>query len=67
MLSDYSDGWEDGFCEGYKDSKGQLSLCPITPLCPLPKLECQSGYKCGYNRGFKYGMCVGYGRSNCKK
>lgn len=52
---DYSDGWEDGYCEGWKDVKGNLALCPLTPLCPLPELKCSEGYKCGYNRGFKAG------------
>ena len=56
MQSDYEEGWEDGYCEGWKDVKGQMALCPLTPLCPLPKLECSEGYKCGYNRGFKAGM-----------
>tara|TARA_B110000037_G_scaffold217020_1_gene277189 strand:+ start:765 stop:1055 length:291 start_codon:yes stop_codon:yes gene_type:complete len=56
VQSDYEDGWEDGYCEGWKDVKGQLALCPLTPLCPLPKIECSEGYKCGYNRGFKAGM-----------
>ena len=54
--SDYEEGWEDGYCEGWKDVKGQMALCPLTPLCPLPELECSEGYKCGYNRGFKAGM-----------
>lgn len=55
--SDYDDGWEDGFCEGWKDVKGQFSICPVTPITPIPKISCSEGYKCGYNRGFKYGMC----------
>lgn len=53
--NNYEIGWEDGYCEGWKDVKGQLSLCPLTPLTPLPKLDCYEGYKCGYNRGFKAG------------
>jgi hypothetical protein len=52
----YEKGWEEGYCEGWKDVKGQMALCPLTPLCPLPELECPEGYKCGYNRGFKSGM-----------
>jgi hypothetical protein len=64
--SDYEEGWEDGFCEGWKDVKGQFSICPITPICPIPKISCSEGYKCGYNRGFKYGMCKA-GNGNCEK
>lgn len=54
--TNYEEGWEDGYCEGWKDVKGRYALCPLTPLCPLPELECPQGYKCGYNRGFKAGM-----------
>lgn len=54
--TDYCDGWEDGYCEGWKDVKGQHAICPITPICPIAKIECSEGYKCGYNRGFKAGM-----------
>ncbi|SRX54315.1 hypothetical protein AEQU1_01324 [Aequorivita sp. CIP111184] len=54
-VGDFCDGWEDGYCEGWKDVKGSLSLCPLTPLCPLPELG-QDSYRGGYNRGFKAGM-----------
>lgn len=53
--TNYCKGWEDGYCEGWKDVKGQLSICPVTPVCPVPKIECNEGYRCGYNRGFKMG------------
>ena len=52
----YNKGWSDGYCEGWKQIKGQYAICPISPLAPLPKIECSSGYKCGYNRGFRKGM-----------
>ena len=65
--TDYDEGWEDGFCEGWKDEKGQYAICPIAPIAPIPKLNCMEGYKCGYNRGFKYGLCMAMGRSNCTK
>lgn len=55
-FSDYCDGWESGHCEGWRDVKGQYAICPITPICPIAKIECGKGYKCGYNRGFKAGM-----------
>ena len=54
-MNDYSKGWKDGHCEGWREVKGQHSLCPITPLCPAPELD-KGGYKGGYNRGFKRGM-----------
>jgi flagellar biosynthesis/type III secretory pathway protein FliH len=52
--TDYCDGWEEGYCEGFKDVKGRLAWCPVTPLCPLPEVY-QNTYKDGYNRGFKKG------------
>ena len=66
LNSDYDDGWADGFCEGWKDVKGQYAICPVTPIAPIPKISCSEGYKCGYNRGFKYGMCKARG-GNCEK
>ena len=53
--SDFDEGWEDGYCEGWKDVKGQLALCPLTPLPPLPPLG-KDTYRGGYNMGFKAGM-----------
>lgn len=63
----YQEGWADGWCEGWKDVKGQYAYCPYTPYAPYPDYSCNSGYKCGYNRGFKYGMCKAQERQNCKK
>ncbi|WP_420378776.1 hypothetical protein [Gilvibacter sp.] len=66
ILSDYEQGWADGYCEGWKDEKGQFAICPVTPICPVPKIECSKGYRCGYNRGFKYGICKARG-GDCEK
>ena len=48
--SDFCDGWEEGYKEGYCY---QIDNClePLVPLCPLPKVN-ESTYKHGYNRGF---------------
>ena len=64
--SDYDKGWADGWCEGWKDVKGQYAYCPYTPYPPYPEYSCSEGYRCGYNRGFKYGMCMAQER-NCEK
>jgi hypothetical protein len=64
--SDYDKGWADGWCEGWKDIKGQYAYCPYTPYPPYPEYSCSEGYRCGYNRGFKYGMCMAQER-NCEK
>ena len=50
----YTQGWEDGYCAGWKDIKGNLAICPIAPIAPLPKIN-QSTYQDGYNRGFLAG------------
>jgi hypothetical protein len=52
--SDFCKGWEEGYCEGWKDVKGQYAICPITPICPIPEIG-QDTFKGGYNRGFKAG------------
>jgi hypothetical protein len=54
-IDPYGDGWEEGYCEGWKDVKGQYAYCPYTPYCPYPEYDCSSGFRCGYNRGFKAG------------
>lgn len=56
LNNDYCNGWEEGYCEGWKDVKGQYAICPVTRVCPIPKIECNEGYRCGYNSGFKAGM-----------
>lgn len=50
----YAKGWEDGYCEGWKDVKGIYAICPVTPLCPLPEAD-KERYRDAYNRGFKSG------------
>lgn len=54
VSSDYCNGWSDGYCEGYKDVKGQYAICPVAPTCPIANPG-QTRYKDGYNRGFKAG------------
>lgn len=52
--TEYCEGWEDGYQEGYCH---EIVNCvkPIAPVCPIPKIECREGYRCGYNRGFTKG------------
>ena len=52
--SEYCEGWEEGYCEGYKDIKGEFSICPITPLCPMPEIF-KDSWKDGYHRAFLAG------------
>jgi hypothetical protein len=57
--SEFCKGFEDGFCEGYKDIKGAYANCPVTPICPIPEVG-KDNYKGGYNTGFKTGMRKAY-------
>jgi len=55
IQDNYCDGWEDGYKAGWcYEVVGCVD--PIVPVCPVPTVNCNSGYKCGYNRGFKAGM-----------
>lgn len=57
MQSKFDKGFEDGHCEGWKDVKGEYSICPIAPIPPIPKIgQSSDSYKDGYNTGFKAGM-----------
>ena len=54
--SQFNEGWDDGYCEGWRDVKGQNAICPISPIAPIPPIGCtKDSYKCGYNLGFKAG------------
>jgi len=53
--SDFDDGWKDGYCEGWKEIKGELAICPIAPIAPIPPVGCDT-YKCGFRKGVKAGM-----------
>ena len=55
VQSEFCEGWEDGYCEGWKEIKGRLSICPVTPVCPVPEIG-RNSYKGGYNTGFVAGM-----------
>ena len=53
--TEFCDGWEDGYCQGWEYVKGpEFSICPIVPLCPMPKMFAEE-YLDGYNRGFLKG------------
>ena len=51
IKSDYCDGWENGYEEGWCYNQGYNCLTPLIPLCPLPYLYKET-YQDGYNRGF---------------
>jgi len=50
----YDRGWKEGYCEGWKDVKGEFAICPIAPIAPIAEIGMDT-YKGGYNRGFKKG------------
>ena len=52
--TEFNKGFEDGWCEGWEDVKGSLSMCPMSPM---PKMgQSSDSYRDGYNTGFKAGM-----------
>lgn len=54
IASDYCDGFEAGYAEGYCYQE-TFCLKPLPPLCPLPRLG-ESTFQDGYNRGFLLGV-----------
>lgn len=57
VKSEYHEGWDDGYCEGWKDVKGKHAYCPYPPYPPYPKYpKSIDSYQDGYNDGFKRGM-----------
>lgn len=53
--TDYCRGWDKGYVEGYCHENPNC-IKPIPPICPIPKIDCSEGYRCGYNRGFLKGL-----------
>ena len=37
--TEFDKGFDDGHCEGWKDIKGQYSICPVSPIAPIPKVS----------------------------
>ena len=56
---EFNEGWKDGYCEGWKDVKGQHAYCPYAPYPPYPPYG-KDNYRGGYNMGFKAGMRAAY-------
>jgi len=63
---EFKKGWDIGWCEGWKDIKGEYAYCPYPPYPPYPKYG-KDTYRGGYNAAFKYGRCKAEGYENCKK
>ena len=57
----YADGWRLGWEAGWKYVKGQLSLAPLAPIPPLPRIG-ENTFQGGYNRGFVAGMAKAQSR-----
>jgi hypothetical protein len=55
LASEYCEGWQSGWNNGWKYVKGQYSIPPIAPICPIPRIG-EDGYRGGYNRGFAAGL-----------
>lgn len=56
IKTDFCEGFEEGYKEGWCYNEGDDCLEPITPECPIPKItESSDSYKDGYNRGYTKG------------
>ena len=56
LKSEFNKGFEDGWCQGYKDVKGKNAYCPYAPYPPYPTYSQSSeSYRDGYDTGFKAG------------
>lgn len=53
--SEYCDGWEAGWKDGYCYDSNIGCIPLIAPICPLPYVN-KTSYKDGYNRGFLAGQ-----------
>lgn len=54
IMNDYCKGWSDGYQDGYCYNKVGC-IPPIPPICPIRGVNEGTGYKAGYQRGFKAG------------
>jgi hypothetical protein len=52
--SDFSDGWDNGYCVGWKSIKGQFTVCPVSPVAPVPNVG-EDNYDWGFARGYDKG------------
>jgi flagellar biosynthesis/type III secretory pathway protein FliH len=54
--TNYQKGWEEGYCEGWKDVKGKNAYCNHAPYPNNPQYPKSSdSFRDGYNDGFKRG------------
>jgi len=55
--TNFSNGFDRGFKEGFCYNKTVDCLPPLTPLTPLARIgERDNSYQDGYNRGFQVGL-----------
>jgi hypothetical protein len=53
----FEQGFAKGFKEGYCYNQSITCLAPLTPLCPMPRInENENNFTDGYNRGFQTGL-----------
>ena len=57
--SEYREGFKDGYCEGWRDVKGQYAYCPYAPYPTLVGWG-RNNYRGGYTAGFKKGRRAAY-------
>jgi hypothetical protein len=58
QFEDYCKGFDLGFKYGWMSVKGDLSMPPMSPPCPMPEIG-ETSQLDGYNRGFVVGRRAG--------
>lgn len=54
MTDSYVEGFDDGFCEGYRSVEGEYSVCPHASYPSYPDYD-KNNYKGGVSKGFREG------------
>jgi hypothetical protein len=55
--TNYEEGFNSGYKNGYCYGQGVGCIPPIPPICPIPLIgESNDNYRQGYNRGFSMGQ-----------
>lgn len=63
--TNFTNGFNEGYKQGYCQDQGIGCIEPIPPIAPIPKIgENSDNYTDGYNRGFQMGLDKGKSNNN---
>lgn len=55
LKSEYCEGFESGYTEAWYYVLRNNPIEPTIPTCPIPEVDCSTGYSCGFNAGYSIG------------